>query len=141
MCTPLQNSFLCYNYIVTHTIEKVKVVKKMHSIVVALIFNAADLVTGILSAIKEKNLQSSKLRDGIFKKGGFIICYFLALMIDMYGSEVGFNLTVELLPIVLGFVCLTEVVSIIENISKMTDILPDKLLSLFHFSQKGENDD
>ena len=113
----------------------------MRGIAVALIFNATDLVTGILSAIKEKNLQSSKLRDGIFKKGGFIICYFLALMIDMYGSEVGFNLTVELLPIVLGFVCLTEVISIIENISKMTDILPDKLLSLFHVTSKGENDD
>lgn len=113
----------------------------MHGIAVALIFNATDLVTGILSAIKEKDLQSSKLRDGIFKKGGFIICYFLALMIDKYGSEVGFNLTVELLPIVLGFVCLTEVVSIIENISKMTDILPDKLLSLFRVSQKGENND
>lgn len=112
----------------------------MHGIAVALIFNAADLVTGILSAIKEKDLQSSKLRDGIFKKVGFIICYFLALMIDMYGSEVGFNLTIELLPVVLGFICLTEVVSIIENISKMTDILPDKLLSLFHVSSKGEND-
>ena len=113
----------------------------MHGIAVALIFNATDLVTGVLSAIKEKDLQSSKLRDGIFKKAGFIICYFLALMIDKYGSEVGFNLTVELLPIVLGFVCLTEVVSIIENISKMTDILPDKLLSLFRVSQKGENND
>lgn len=113
----------------------------MHGIAVALIFNATDLVTGVLSAIKEKDLQSSKLRDGIFKKGGFIICYFLALMIDKYGSEVGFNLSVELLPIVLGFVCLTEVVSIIENISKMTDILPDKLLSLFRVSQKGENND
>lgn len=113
----------------------------MHGIVVTLIFNATDLVTGILSAVKEKKLQSSKLRDGIFKKVGFVICYFLALIIDKYGSEVGFNLTVELLPIVLGFVCLTEVVSIIENISKMTDILPDKLLSLFYVSQKGENDD
>lgn len=113
----------------------------MHGIAVALIFNATDLVTGILSAVKEKDLQSSKLRDGIFKKVGFIICYFLALMIDVYGSEVGFNLTIKLLPVVLGFVCLTEVVSIIENISKMTDIIPDKLLSLFHVSQKGENDD
>lgn len=113
----------------------------MHGIVVALIFNATDLVTGILSAVKEKNLQSSKLRDGIFKKFGFFVCYFLALMIDMYGNEVGFDLSFEILPIVLGFVCLTEVVSIIENISKMTDILPDKLLSLFHVSSKGENDD
>ena len=110
----------------------------MHGIAVALVFNAMDLVTGIISAIKEHNLQSSKLRDGIFKKVGFLICYFLALMIDLYGSEVGFNLNVELLPVVLGFVCLTETISVIENLSKITDILPVKLLSLFHINKEGE---
>lgn len=111
----------------------------MHSIGVALIFNLADLVTGLISAVKAKEVQSTKLRDGIFKKIGFLICYFLALMIDTYGSEVGFVLDVKLLPIVLGFVCLTEVVSIIENISKITDILPEKLLSIFHISKEDNN--
>lgn len=110
----------------------------MHGIAVALVFNATDLVTGIISALKEHNLQSSKLRDGIFKKIGFLICYFLALMIDLYGSEVGFNLNVELLPVVLGFVCLTETISVIENLSKITDILPEKLLSLFRINKEGE---
>lgn len=110
----------------------------MHGIAVALVFNATDLVTGIISAIKKHDLQSSKLRDGIFKKVGFLICYFLALMIDLYGSEVGFHLNVELLPVVLGFVCLTETISVIENLAKITDIVPEKLLSLFHISKEGE---
>ena len=110
----------------------------MHGIAVALVFNATDLVTGIISAIKKHDLQSSKLRDGIFKKVGFLICYFLALMIDLYGSEVGFHLDVELLPVVLGFVCLTETISVIENLAKITDIVPEKLLSLFHISKEGE---
>lgn len=110
----------------------------MHGIAVALVFNATDLVTGIISAIKEHDLQSSKLRDGIFKKVGFLICYFLALMIDLYGSEVGFHLNVELLPVVLGFVCLTETISVIENLAKITDIVPKKLLSLFYINKEGE---
>lgn len=110
----------------------------MHGIAVALVFNATDLVTGIISAIKKHDLQSSKLRDGIFKKVGFLICYFLALMIDLYGSEVGFHLNVELLPVVLGFVCLTETISVIENLAKITNIVPEKLLSLFHISKEGE---
>lgn len=110
----------------------------MHGIAVALVFNATDLATGIISAVKEHDLQSSKLRDGIFKKVGFLICYFLALMIDIYGSEVGFNLSVQLLPVVLGFVCLTETVSVIENLAKITDIVPEKLLSLFHINKEGE---
>lgn len=110
----------------------------MHGIAVSLMFNATDLVTGIISAVKEHDLQSSKLRDGIFKKVGFLICYFLALMIDTYGSEVGFTLNVELLPAVLGFVCLTEIISVIENLAKITDIVPEKLLSLFHINKEGE---
>lgn len=110
----------------------------MHGIAVALVFNATDLVTGIISAIKGHDLQSSKLRDGIFKKVGFLICYFLALMIDLYGAEVGFNLNVELLPVVLSFVCLTETISVIENLAKITDIVPEKLLSLFYINKEGE---
>lgn len=108
----------------------------MHSIGVALLFNLADLITGLISAVKAKDLQSTKLRDGFFKKIGFLICYFLALMIDTYGSEVGFALSIKLLPIVISFVCLTEVVSIIENLAKITGILPAKLLSLFHISKE-----
>lgn len=108
----------------------------MHSIGVALLFNLTDLVTGLISAVKAKDLQSTKLRDGIFKKIGFLICYFLALMIDTYGSEVGFALSIKLLPIIISFVCLTEVVSIIENLAKITDILPAKLLSIFHISKE-----
>ena len=43
---------------------------------IALIFNGMDLVTGILGAIRDgENLQSSKLRDGLFKKVGFVCCY------------------------------------------------------------------
>lgn len=129
---------MIYLYCNTYTI-KCKGGEYMHSIGVALIFNLTDLVTGLISAVKAKEVQSSKLRDGIFKKIGFLICYFFALMIDSYGSEVGFVLDVKLLPIVLGFVCLTEAVSIIENISKITDILPEKLLSIFHISKEDNN--
>lgn len=129
---------MIYLYCNTYTIKS-KGGECMHSIGVALLFNLTDLVTGLIAAVKAKELQSSKLRDGIFKKIGFLICYFLALMIDTYGSEVGFVLEVKLLPIVLGFVCLTEIVSIIENISKITDILPEKLLSIFHISKEDNN--
>lgn len=129
---------MIYLYCNTYTIKS-KGGECMHSIGVALLFNLTDLVTGLIAAVKAKELQSSKLRDGIFKKIGFLICYFLALMIDTYGSEVGFVLEVKLLPIVLAFVCLTEVVSIIENISKITDILPEKLLSIFHISKEDNN--
>lgn len=105
---------------------------------VALTFNALDLVSGVIAAVKNRNLKSAKMRDGLFKKAGFLLVYFLAFLIDFEGAKVGFNIGVATLPIVVSFACLTEVISIIENISKINSgLLPEKLLSLFHIS-KGE---
>lgn len=105
---------------------------------VALIFNGMDLISGVIAAVKNRNLKSAKMRDGLFKKAGFLLVYFLAFLIDFEGTKVGFEIGVATLPIVVSFTCLTEVISIIENISKInSDLLPEKLLSLFHIS-KGE---
>ena len=107
----------------------------LYPVFIALVFNGVDLLTGILGAIKNKELQSSKLRDGVFKKVGFIVCYCLALLIDIYGSQVGLNLGIAILPIVVAYVIFTECISIIENISVINpDLLPDKLMSLFHLT-------
>lgn len=106
-----------------------------YSIIVALIFNATDIVAGIISALKMKNIMSSKLRDGLFKKIGFILCYFLAWMIDNYSSFIGFKLGVNVLPAIILYVCTTESVSIIENICIInSDLIPDKLAELFHIT-------
>jgi toxin secretion/phage lysis holin len=102
-------------------------------IIVALSFNGLDLLTGIISAIRLQELKSSRLRDGLFKKVGFILCYFLAWIMDNYGSIVGFKLPVDILPVIILYVCTTELVSILENITKINpDILPDKLMQMFH---------
>ena len=104
-------------------------------ILVALGFNALDLCTGFISAIKNKEIQSSKLRDGLFKKVGFMFCYFLAWVIDNYGAIAGIHLDFFILPIIVFYACTTELVSILENISKINpDLLPEKLMSLFHIS-------
>lgn len=108
-------------------------------ITTALLFNLTDLITGIVSAIKNKDVKSSKLRDGIFKKIGFLICYFLAFLIDYYGESVGFNLGFDVLPVLVAYACTTESVSIIENIHKInSDLLPEKLLKIFAIKKKGD---
>lgn len=105
----------------------------MNIVAVALAFNAMDLLTGTVAAVKEKDLESSKLRDGLFKKAGFIFCYVLAILIDNNGVYIGFNINVDILPIVVLYVVTTEIVSIIENICRLnSDLLPDKLLEMFH---------
>lgn len=112
--------------------------EEFYPIIIALIFNLFDLISGLISAVKNKDLQSAKLRDGLFKKVGFIMCYVLAYIVDYYGIFIGLNLGVSILPIIVLYTCTTELVSILENISKInSDLLPEKLMELFHIS-KGE---
>lgn len=111
------------------------------SIVIALVFNALDLITGIITAVKNKCIQSTKLRDGLFKKVGFILCYFTAWLVDTYGATIGFQIKILILPIVILYVCTTELVSILENICKINpDILPEKLMNLFNISDIKKED-
>lgn len=108
---------------------------QFYPIIIALIFNGLDLVTGIISAIKDKDIQSAKLRDGLFKKVGFMLCYFVAWLVDTEGELIGFKFGVKMLPVIILYVCTTELVSILENISKINpDILPEKLMELFHIT-------
>lgn len=115
--------------------------EQLYPIIIALVFNALDLITGIITALKNKDIQSAKLRDGLFKKVGFILCYFVAWLVDTYGTRIGFQFGISILPIIILYACTTELVSILENICKINpDILPEKLMELFHiFDIKKED--
>ena len=105
--------------------------ESLYPVIIALVFNAVDIASGIISAIKNKDISSSKLRDGLFKKVGFILCYFVAWLVDTQGNKIGFQFSVDILPIIILYV------SIIENICKInTDIIPEKLLEMFNVSGK-----
>ena len=112
---------------------------QFYPVIVALVFNAIDILSGIIAGIKNHDIQSSKLRDGLFKKVGFIFCYVLAFIIDTYGTLIGFQIAVQILPIIVLYVCTTEAVSIIENICKINpDLLPEKMMKMFHISKEEE---
>lgn len=108
----------------------------MKIILVALVFNGLDLVTGIAGAIKEGGqIKSSKLRDGLFKKVGFIFCYTLGIAINYAESYLTLPFGVDLVPVICTYAIITEVVSIVENISKINpDILPEKLKELIGYN-------
>ena len=111
---------------------------ELYPVFIALIFNLIDILSGLVSAIKNKDIKSSKLRDGLFKKVGFIFCYFIGWLVDTQGEKVGFYFTVDILPIIILYICTTELVSIIENICKInTDIFPEKFLEIFNLNKEG----
>lgn len=108
----------------------------MKIILVALVFNGLDLVTGIVGAIRDgEQIKSSKLRDGLFKKVGFIFCYALGIIINYAESYLTLPFDVDLVPVICAYAIVTEVVSIVENISKINpDILPEKLKELIGYN-------
>lgn len=107
----------------------------MKIILVALVFNGLDLITGIVGAIRnDEQIKSSKLRDGLFKKVGFIFCYALGIAINYAESYLTLPFGVDLVPVICTYAIITEVVSIVENISKINhDILPKKLKALIGY--------
>lgn len=108
----------------------------MKIILLALIFNGLDLVTGIVGALRNgEQIKSSKLRDGLFKKVGFIFCYTLGIAINYAESYLALPFGVDLVPVICTYAIITEVVSIVENISKINpDILPEKLKELIGYN-------
>lgn len=112
----------------------------MKIILLALVFNGLDLITGIVGALRDgEQIKSSKLRDGLFKKVGFIFCYTLGIVINYAENYLILPFGVDLVPIISTYAIITEVVSIVENISKINpDILPDKLKSLIGYKEGGE---
>lgn len=108
----------------------------MEIILVALIFNGLDLITGIVGAIRDgEQIKSSKLRDGLFKKVGFIFCYALGVLINYAENLLTLPFGVNLVPVICTYAVITEVFSIIENIAKINpDILPEKLKELIGYN-------
>ena len=113
----------------------------MKIILVSLIFNGMDLLTGIVGALRNgEQIKSNKLRDGLFKKVGFVFCYALGIAINYAETYLTLPFGVDLVPVICTYAIITEVVSIIENISKINDeILPEKLKSLIGY--KGVDHD
>lgn len=107
----------------------------MKIILISLLFNGFDLITGIVGALKNgEQIKSSKLRDGLFKKVGFVFCYALGEVLGYAKLFLPIPFGDKLLSIICVYVIATEVVSICENISKINpDILPDKLKQLIGY--------
>lgn len=107
---------------------------------IACIFHIIDTLCGLLCGVKNKELQSGKMRDGLFKKCGFLFCYAIAYMVDRFGPLIGLSIPVKTMSVIVCYACVIELVSIIENISKLNpDIIPDKLLEIFEIGGKRKH--
>lgn len=87
--------------------------------VILIVCNCLDILTGLIKAVHDKELKSSKLRNGAVNKA-MIWCVVVA---SYFGSSyVGFDLT----KVTLGYYIIMELVSIVENAGQFIPV-PEEL--------------
>lgn len=93
-----------------------------------------DYLTGVLSAIYNKKLNSIIGTKGIVKKVGYLCIVALSTIIDIITGQTGVIRT-----LVIYFFVANEGISIIENIAEMGVPMPKKLIdALEQLKKKGD---
>lgn len=107
----------------------------------ALAFMLIDVLTGVLKAVKNKELNSTKAREGIYKKASFILFIAFGYLADyaMGYVNIGFNLPAA--ATICTLIIVTEAISVLENLGQIN---PDmvKLVAPFLSAlnkKEGEN--
>lgn len=95
-----------------------------------IIFSIADVITGFIQAVINKNVDSTKMRNGLLHKALLITIILLSFVAD-------FTFSLNFISkIVCGYVIIMEVISIAENITSAgVDV---KLLSELLKVKKGD---
>lgn len=108
-----------------------------HIAAIVCAFVAMDLATGVMQAVANKTLDSTKMRAGLWHKCGFIMAVILAALVEWAMRFIDLGFTLPLLVPVCVFIILTEVVSIFENVCKLSpELANSKLAQLFNVDVK-----
>ena len=112
----------------------------LFSFVVVAALIVLDIITGFLKAVETRNMNSSKLRMGLYHKGAFIGVIVLAVIVE-WGSgflQLGFQLPI-VTPVCV-YVALTEIVSVFENLCEINpELRGSKIAVIFggNINEKG----
>lgn len=103
-----------------------------------LIVIVIDYVTGVMSAIYNKKLNSNIGLKGILKKFSYLIIVSLSVILDRIVGDTG-----AIRTLVIYFFVANDGISIIENIGKMGVPLPQKLKDVLEQLKNngGDNDE
>ena len=80
-----------------------------------------DIVSGLLNAIKRKEVKSSKMREGLWHKCGFLMIIGLGFGVEYVQTLVDLGLSVPLVIPICTYIIIGELISVLENINKIAD--------------------
>lgn len=107
---------------------------------IVLAFILADLLTGLLSALKNKEFKSAIMREGLFNKLGELAALGLAIMCDKFAPFVNIELPVDLVAAVAAYLVLMEIGSVFENIRKLSPAAASILDKFFDGTHHGKEE-
>lgn len=84
------------------------------------VFILADILSGLLKALYNKEFKSSMMRGGLFHKAGEILVLGLLYLVEFESAALGFDAGLPLFKTGCGYVVLMEIGSIIENLKAFT---------------------
>ena len=84
------------------------------------LFIVLDVCSGVAAAYARREIESPKLREGLWHKVGYVLVLFCSIVIEWAmsnGMDLGFNL--PLVTPICAWISLMEIVSTLENAAKI----------------------
>ena len=107
--------------------------------IVVAVFILFDIITGVIKALYKDGLNSTALRKGLFHKLSEIVTVAGCGLLDYGTHYIDFGFEVPILKPVATYICIMELVSIIENICEVNSPLR-KFFSPYLDKLKGNKD-
>ena len=90
------------------------------AIICMFLFIILDVISGVAAAYARREIESPKLRQGLWHKAGYVFVLFCSIIVEWAmnnGMDLGFNLPL-VMPICV-WISLMEIVSTLENAAKI----------------------
>ena len=104
-------------------------------------FIVFDIATGFLKAVYQGDINSTKLRKGLYHKLSELLALVGSGLLEFGMQYIHLGIEVPLLTVVAGYLCITELVSILENLADVNPTLAKLFKPYLEKLKEGESDD
>lgn len=108
---------------------------ELWAIITPLILIILDVLTGVVKAWKNNDFQSSKMRAGLSKKFGEMVYVLVGILTKF---ALGTNVLTYFL---VGYICIMEVSSLLENCDELGVAIPQKIKDKINNIDKKSGDE
>ena len=91
----------------------------MVEIIAVCVFILFDIITGLIKALYQDGLNSTYLRKGLFHKLSELVAIVGAYLLEYGIQYINLGIDVPLLKATTAYICLMELISILENLAEV----------------------